>query len=62
VSEGSSGDTQRLKCLNLYKEALKGNVSRVQTMYEGYMQNFSAKDGSLLVGSGALSNSSKEVA
>ena len=49
-SEGSvatSGDPIKLKCLQKYKEDLKSNVPKTQAMYDGYMQNFSAKDGSL---------------
>ena len=43
----TSGDPIKLKCLQKYKEDLKKNVPKTQAMYEGYMQNFSSKDGSL---------------
>ena len=31
-----------------YKNELKKNIPKVQSFYDGYLQNFSQKDGSLI--------------
>lgn len=46
--QGTTGDSARVKCLHAYKDELKKNVGRVQAMYEGYLQNYAPKDGSLM--------------
>lgn len=46
--KGSSGDNMRVECVRAYKNDLKKNVEKVQSIYEGYLQNYSQKDGSLL--------------
>ena len=48
MSGASTGDHARVKCLQAYKEELKKNIGKVSSMYEGYLLNYSAKDGSLL--------------
>ncbi len=37
-----------MKCLNKYKETLKSNVPKINFLYDGYLKNYSGKDGSLL--------------
>jgi len=49
TKEGKEPD--KVRCLQEYKEDLKKNVPKVQSMYEGYLQNYSAKDGSFIQGS-----------
>jgi len=41
-------ETLKLKCLQGYKNDLKDNVPKVKSMYEGYIQNYSVKDGSII--------------
>ena len=36
------------ECTTAYKQSLKDNVGKVLSIYEGYMLNYSIKDGSLL--------------
>jgi hypothetical protein len=56
--EGS--EPAKVRCLQGYKEELKKNAPKVQAMYDGYLQNYSAKDGSLIQGS--LSKEKKVIA
>lgn len=46
--KSTGGDQAKVKCLKVYKDDLKKNVSKVQGMYDGYLQNYSQKDGSLV--------------
>jgi hypothetical protein len=46
--KGSTGDLQRVECLRAYKDELKKNAPMISTIYEGYIQNYSIKDGSLI--------------
>ena len=41
-------DTLRLNCINNYKKTLKASVPKVNSIYDGYLQNYSPKDGTLL--------------
>lgn len=38
----------KLKCINKYKETLKASVPKITSLYDGYLQNYSSKDGSLI--------------
>lgn len=58
--KGSTGDTNRLECLRTYKNDLKKQVPTVKSLYEGYVQNYSIKDGSLVQNS--LKSESKALA
>jgi hypothetical protein len=51
VAKEGGSEPAKVKCLQGYKEELKKNVPKVQSMYDGYLQNYSAKDGSLIQGS-----------
>ena len=42
------GDTAKLKCIHGYKDTLKSSIVKVQGIYDGYLQNFNLKDGSLI--------------
>jgi len=46
--KGSTGDTLRFECLKNYKAELKKHVPTVKSLYDGYVQNYSIKDGSLI--------------
>ena len=43
-------DNARNKCLHDYHKTLKAAVPQVRSFYEGYMLNYSKKDGSLMGG------------
>lgn len=58
--KGSTGDASRVECLRTYKNDLKKQVPTVKSLYEGYVQNYSIKDGSLVQNS--FKNESKAVA
>jgi len=47
-TQGVGGDHYRMKCLTAYRDELKTQTPRVHSMYDGYLQNYNPKDGSLL--------------
>ena len=45
--QAGATDTVRMKCFTVYKDELKKQIPKVQGFYDGYLQNYSLKDGSL---------------
>ena len=41
-------DTARMNCVNNYKEELQKQVPTLNQIYDGYLRNFQAHDGSLV--------------
>ena len=50
----------RANCLQDYHNKLKENVPKIGSYYDGYMKNFSAKDGSL-IGSGYIEKEASDI-
>lgn len=42
------GDQAKFSCVQGYKNSLKSQIVKVHGIYDGYLQNFSTKDGSLI--------------
>ncbi len=41
-------ETEKVKCMNAYIKALDNGVNPIKDLYEGYLKNYSEKDGKLV--------------
>lgn len=48
TSQGYGQDTEKFKCIKNYKDELKKHQPRISSFYDGYLLNYSPRDGTLI--------------